>query len=270
MGFTHSLSVAAVTLALIAFAPAYVYGFLGSEAPAVLTLFVLVSIGAGVFPDLDNSSSSAQNRLGVIGTGLSLFFRESARLIMSVIRKRGDDPTPDPHRGFWHTIEAASLLGVLVYLLTQVDTTVTIPLIGVVALGVIFAYFIAVLLMYLGFTVLLGKVFKKAKKLHVGSDVAALLTAFVLTYLLMPKGEGLSYQWLAVSLSVGCIIHTLGDTFTRSGVCFSILLNLIFRKKLWWHSRIAKLETNGPTENVIVVGVLVISIIVSAFYIAFR
>lgn len=250
MGTTHALSGFSVLLAIVAFFPGFAE-WAGFTTVAVVILAALVTTGFSLIPDLDNSASTAKGAFGLLGDALSFLFVNSAILIQTLIRTRRDDATPNPHRGFWHTIPAALLLGGLVLLATSIPGSITLPLYGEVTISWLVALLLAMLSIHLAFAGLFGKAIKKVKRSGgLFGDLAAfglaLVTAAVLFWFIPHDA---SFWWLGVAAALGVVIHILGDAFTTAGVPILFPLSYFIHKKFWWNTRFLPIKAGGPVEN---------------------
>jgi hypothetical protein len=262
MGTTHALSAVAIFLAIIFFAPDFVSKALGSSDPWVIILSIVVASGASLVPDLDNTTSTSKNSLGILGTILSYFFRGSSRFLQTVIRTKRDDPTPNPHRGAWHTIPAALLLGYLTFLGTGVSKEITLPAIGEITVGRLIAIFITFMMVHMAFSALARDSMKKIKKTAVIGELlsfAVSLTATMIIFVNLP--DGLDFWWLGVSVAFGVVIHIFGDTFTVAGTPILFPLSGFIKGKFWWTTRFTTMRAGDATEKFIFMVLLVLSVI---------
>lgn len=250
MGPTHALSGLAIALAIAAFFPEFAL-WAGFGTLAVVILAALVTAGFSLIPDLDNSASTAKGAFGLVGDALSFLFIHSAIFIQSTLRTRRDDATPNPHRGFWHTIPAALLLGGLVLALTSVPGKATLPIYGEVTVSWIVAFVICMLSVHLAFAGLFGKAIKKVKKSGgVLGEFSALGVALITTGVLfwfVPHTE--SFWWLGVAAALGVIVHILGDAFTTAGVPLLFPLSYWLKGKFWWNTRFLPIKAGGAVEK---------------------
>lgn len=252
MGTTHALSAVASFLAIIFFAPDFVSKALGSSDPWVLILSIVVAAGASLLPDLDNTASTSKSSLGILGTALSYIFRGSSRFIQTVIRTKRDDPTPNPHRGAWHTIPSALLLGYLTFLGTGMTKVITVPILGEVTWGVIFALLITFLMVHMALSGLAKKQMKKIKKTAVIGETLSFIVSLTFTLIIFVNlPEDLNYWWLGVSVAFGCIIHILGDTFTVAGTPIMFPLSAVLKGKFWWTTRFTSMKVGEQTEKLL-------------------
>lgn len=252
MGTTHALSAVAAFLAVIYFFPDLVSKSLGTNDPWVLILSIVVAAGASLVPDLDNTASTSKSSLGMLGTALSYIFRGSSRFIQTVVRTKRDDPTPNPHRGAWHTIPSALLLGYLTYLGTSMSKSITVPLLGTITWGTMFALLITFLMVHMALAGLAKKQMKKIKKTAVIGEALTFIVSFSSTLIIFVNlPEGLNFWWLGVSVAFGCFIHILGDTFTTAGTPILFPFSAFIKGKFWWTTRFTTLKVGEATEKLI-------------------
>jgi membrane-bound metal-dependent hydrolase YbcI (DUF457 family) len=262
MGTTHALSAVAVFLGVIFFAPDFVHQALGSSSPWVIVLSIAVTSGASLVPDLDNTTSTSKNSLGWLGIGLSYFFRISSRFLQTVIRTRRDDPSPNPHRGAWHTIPAALLLGGLTYWGTGNAQVVTLPVLNQITVGKLIALLITFLMVHMAMSGLAKDFMKKIKKTVLIGEALSFAVSLGLTAVIFVNlPAGLDYRWLGVSVAFGVFIHILGDTFTTAGTPILFPLSALIKGKFWWTTRFTTLKVGHETEKLIFGFFLVMSII---------
>lgn len=269
MGVTHALSGLALFLALVAFVPDFV-AWAGWTTPAIIALTAFVITGFAIVPDLDNTVSTAKNSLGFLGYGLSIVFRGSSRFIQTTFRTRRDDANPDPHRGFWHTIPAALLLGGLTWLATGITTMVTLPFVGEVTIGWIGALLIAYVSIQLSFAALFSKIIKKVlkgSKSFEAISVAVAIIATVAIFWTIPHDQ--SFWWLSVAVTVGTLAHIFGDAFTTAGVPLLFPLSAALKGKFWWTTRFLPIKAGGTVENYVFLPLFGVISIVSLFWIFF-
>lgn len=252
MGTTHALSAIAAALAIIFFAPSFVYNFLGSSNAWVVVLSVAVATGSVSIPDLDNTTSTSKNSLGLLGTVLSYFFRGSSRFLQTVIRTKRDDPNPNPHRGAWHTIPAALLLGGLTFWGTTNAQVVTLPLINQITVGKLFALFITFLMVHLALSGVAKDFMKKIKKTaFVGESMAFAFSLGLTSVIFVNLPADLNFWWLGVAVAFGMICHLLGDACTVAGVPLLFPLSGFIKGKFWWNTRFTTLRAGSETEKLI-------------------
>lgn len=248
-GYTHALSGLAISLLVLAFLPD-VISFAGISTIFVAIAFVMSFTGATLVPDLDNTSSTSRNSLGFFGVLLSEIFRLSSQVIQTVVRLKRDDPTPNPHRGFYHTILSSFLLGGVVWFLTSINTPLSGGDLKWRNWGDVFAVFFLFILTHLTFSSLGKSYFKKIKKNFFAGEIASFIISFLVAigmfFTLPSHGD---YLWLATATTLGCIVHILGDGFTRYGV--PLIFPIPFKGKMWWYFRFAKLESGGEMEKTV-------------------
>lgn len=260
MGLTHALSGVALALALTAFAPGFVQ-WAGWTTPALVLLVTLVISGSALLPDLDNNVSTARNSLGFLGYGLSFFFRGTSRFIQTVLRTKRDDKEPNPHRGFWHTIPAALLLGLGVWALTGISAKFTLPLLGEVSVGWVGALLVTYATTHLAFAGLFSKLIRKVLKGSRNAETLVVIlsiVAVVAVFWMLPRDQ--SFWWLSVAVTIGAIAHILGDSFTTAGVPLLFPLSAFLRGKFWWTTRFSSMKAGSDTEKIWIFAFAIISV----------
>lgn len=259
MGVTHALSVLAVSMMILAFAPSFATNVLNTDNAVIWALFVATAIGAGNLPDLDNTRSRAKSDLGPFGDVLSVVFRTSSSIIQTTVRTKRDDPSPNPHRGAWHTIPAALLLGFLVYMGTRIDGDLNLPIIGATTWGGVFALVISFVLIHLTLSTLAKKSMDKVKRSAFYGEIIAVLISFTITFVLMKFiPDGTDFWWLSVAVAFGMTIHILGDCFTTAGAPILFPLSGFIKGKFWWTTRFLPIKAGGPFENYVFVPTFII------------
>lgn len=264
MGATHALSGLAVLLALVAFVPGFME-WAGLSSLALVILAALVVTGGSLLPDLDNSQSSARSALGIFGHALSFLFINSSRIIQTIVRTRRDDPDPDPHRGFWHTIPAALLIGVLTLLATQIPGKTSIPIYGEVSISWLVALFITAVSTHLALAGLFNSAVKKIRKSSIVGELVAFVVSLGITaaiFWFVPHEE--NFWWLAVAITLGVLVHIFGDAFTTAGVPLLFPLSGFIKGKFWWTTRFTPMKAGGTAEKFGVIPILAI-VAVAAF-----
>lgn len=262
MGTTHALSAVAAFLAVIFFAPDFVYKVLGSSSPWVIILSIAVTSGASLVPDLDNTTSTSKNSLGWLGTALSYIFRGSSRFLQTVIRTKRDDPNPNPHRGAWHTIPAALFLGWLTFWGTGNAKVVTIPILNEITVGKLIALFVTFIMVHMAMSGLAKDFMKKIKKTAlVGEALSFAVSLALTTVIFVNLPQDLDYRWLGVSVAFGVIIHILGDSMTTAGVPLLFPLSALIKGKFWWTTRFTTMKAGGEIEKFIFGFFVVVSIV---------
>lgn len=264
MGYTHALSGVAVAMALIAFFPDFLSQILMTTSAWVFIQFIFATTGAAMIPDLDNSASRAKSDLGPFGVILSTVFRTTSAIIQTTIRTKRDDPEPNPHRGFWHTIPAALLLGFLVYLGTRMGGEISVPLLGTITWGTLFALFITFVLMHLTLSTLAKEFMDKVKKSNATGEIVAIAISLILSVILFVNlPTDIDFWWLGVSVAFGMFVHLFFDGFTTAGVALGFPLTAITHGKFWWTFRFTKMKAGGVAEKMLVVPLFTVIIVIS-------
>lgn len=251
MGLTHSLSAVALFLCIAAFAPEHMKSILGSGSIAVILLAMVNSVGSSLVPDLDNSASTSKSALGILGDLLSVIFRTTSEIIQTTVRTKYDKDKPNPHRGFYHTIPGALLVGVTVMLFTQLGGGVSLPGVGHVSWGFIFAIVVSWLNLHMALAGLFKQGMKKVKKQAgpFGEAIAFALSLTIVSLIFTQIPTNTNYWWIGAAVIFGMITHDLGDLMTTAGV--PILFPLPHRGKMWWTYRLTGIHAGGVVENYI-------------------
>ena len=264
MGPTHALSAVSLAFLISWVASDFMFGkVLGSTNIIVFISAIIIITGASLMPDLDAVTSTSINTLGIVGVLLSKAMRGFSTLVQSAIRTRGDGSPGDPHRGFWHTLLSAFLVGLIVSGLTSINT----KLFTVAGNTVTVAIFVVIFIIYISLQLVLASLFKpfykRTKNKLMGSialQIGSLITALILMISLPAE---LNYRWVGAAVTLGWILHLLGDMMTVAGV--PILFPIKYRGKRWWNFRFPlAIKAGGTIENAIVIPLFVIILVVSA------
>lgn len=263
MGPTHALSAVAFALLFTWLASDFMFEkILGSSDIAVFISAMVIIVGASLMPDLDATNSTSINVLGIVGTILSKAMRGLSAIIQNII-KGPYDKSSDPHRGFWHTLVSAFLVGALFSALTSIN----IELFAIKDTPITIATFIVMFLLYISIQLSLASLFKplydkkKGKIGKLGTTVGAIVISFILVYLLP---SNINYYWVGGAVTFGWIAHLLGDMMTVSGV--PILFPLKFKGKRWWDFRLPLgIKAGGFIEKAILIPIFIIIILISLY-----
>lgn len=269
MGITHALSALAAALVLIAFFPAYLSDYI--HTPWLALALVLTFIGATMLPDADNTDARIISDLGIAGRALSLFFRTTSVFLQTTLRAKRDDPTPNPHRGFWHTTVAAILLGWVVYLISTIPGSFRLPLLGDMTTGRVIVVFLMAVMTHLAYSSVLKKAFDKIKKSSSLGEVVAAAVSLSTVLLCLSQASTLEIEnlgWLVGRVvALGMTLHIIGDMFTIYGAPAFFPLTAITRKKFWWTTSLLPIHAGGPIEKYVIAPAFVLVILISAVFI---
>lgn len=264
MGPTHALSAIAIAFLVTWLASDFMFGVvLGSDSSIVFIAAVIIIVGAALMPDLDAVQSTSINTLGAVGSLLSKSMRAFSSIVQNTIKSSGDSSGADPHRGFWHTILSAFLIGALTWGLTSIDT----PFFTIMDVEVSIALFIVVFIIFISIQLfiasLLKSVHKKAKKNLGGKVLVRLGSLFISILLVSMLPKDLSYNWVGAAVTFGWLAHLVGDMMTVAGV--PVLFPLKHKGKRWWNFRLPLgIRAGGFIEMSILIPLFIIIIIVSA------
>jgi len=244
LGVSHALSGAALGLAVAGFVPQ----LLGEhpDAGTVLT-FTAVCAGAALLPDLDHPSSTATRRFSAASFVACHVVRPLSRVVYDLTRGRRDTGRGS-HRGLTHTVVGAALLGV--------------------AVNVASARF--------GTPVLVGTLFVCLALAIKGLDALvpgppSLVIAAGLTYAIeqaVPGGTGGTAGWLGTAVTIGMVVHSIGDAITESGA--PLLWPLQIRKRRWYpvgSPRPLRFRTGGAVEAWLVAPALTVAVFLLAAFV---
>lgn len=241
LGVSHATSGAVLGLAVAGYAP-QVLG-MAPAAGAVVT-FAAVCAGAALLPDLDHPSSTATTHFTVASAVASHVVRPLSGLVYRVTRARRDTGK-GTHRGLTHTVVGAALLGVAINLASARWGT---P----VLIGTLF--------------VCLALAIKGLDAIVPGPPslvIAAALTFAVEQY--VPGGTAGTAGWLGTAVTLGMIVHSVGDAVTESGA--PLLWPLTIRQRRWYpvgSPRPLRFRTGGRVEAWVVAPALTVATFVLA------
>jgi hypothetical protein len=241
LAVSHATSGAALGLAVAGFAPRLAEV---SPAPGSVLTFAGVCAGAALLPDLDHPSSVATHRFSVFSWLACHAVRPLSAGVFDLTRGRRDTGK-GTHRGLTHTAAGAVLLGLAVNLASASFGT---P----VLLGTLF--------------VCLALAIKGLDALVPGPPslvIAAGLTWGVQEW--VPGGTAGTAGWLGTAVTLGMLVHAVGDAITESGA--PLLWPLPIHGRTWYpvgSPRAARFRTGGAVEAWVVAPVLTVGTLVLA------
>ncbi|HZG92369.1 MAG TPA: metal-dependent hydrolase [Pseudonocardia sp.] len=241
LGVSHATSGAAAGLAVAGYAPRLV----GVEpsAGSILT-FAAVCAGAALLPDLDHPNSVATRRFSAASWLASHAVRPLSGFLYDLTRGRRDTGK-GTHRGITHTVVGALALGMAVNLASARWGT---P----VLVGTLF--------------VCLALAIKGLDELVPGPP--SLVIAAGLTYgveQFVPGGTDGTAGWLGTAITIGMVVHSMGDAITHSGA--PLLWPLPIRQRRWYpvgSPRPLRMRTGGSVEAWVVAPALTVTVMVLA------
>lgn len=241
LGVSHATSGAVLGLAVAGYAP-QVLGV--SPAAGTVVTFAAVCAGAALLPDLDHPSSTATKHFTVASFLASNVVRPLSGLVYRLTRARRDTGK-GTHRGLTHTVLGAALLGLAINLASA----------------------------RWGSPVLIGTLFVCLALAIKGLDaivpgppslvIAAGLTFAVEQYL--PGGTAGTAGWLGTAVTLGMVVHSVGDAITESGA--PLLWPLPIRHRRWYpvgSPRPLRFRTGGRVEAWVVAPALTVAAFVLA------
>lgn len=197
--------------------------------------------GACLFPDVDTENATAATAFGPISKGVHKVAASTSVAVMRMTGTRRDEPRA--HRGFTHTIVFALLMYGAVAALGERWPRQTTAVALAVAVGCLV-------------------------RLGARWPISALvgLAAGGLLFLASAHVAGPGPQLFAAAVSIGIVLHCLGDMITRQGV--PLLAPIVSIKgKRWWNVRLPlplTFRAGSKPENVVVVGFMVTTILAGA------
>ncbi|MFR9727695.1 metal-dependent hydrolase [Saccharopolyspora sp. MS10] len=199
---TGALAGAAASSALGAFTGADL-GIAGTAVGALL------GAGAALLPDLDADGATAYRSGGRVTAVVGECFQWLARTAYGGTRLPHDPNGDGEHRGLVHTPLFAAALGLLVALGALLTPWVT----GVAM----------VLVLAPGISALSRSGPRWVRRnLRTDRDPVALVVAIGITCALALAGAMAELGWFAgLSITMGMIVHSVGDSATRSGICWT-------------------------------------------------
>jgi membrane-bound metal-dependent hydrolase YbcI (DUF457 family) len=231
------MSGAALGLAVAGFVPRMV----GVEpsAGSVLT-FAAVCAGAALLPDLDHPSSMATRHFSVASWLASKAVRPLSGLVYDLTKGRRDTGR-GTHRGLTHTVVGAVLLGLGVNLASGRWGTPV--LVGTL--------FVCVALAIKG----LDELVPGPPSLVIAAGLTYGVEEFV------PGGTAGTAGWLGTAVTLGMVVHSIGDAITVAGA--PLLWPLPIRRRRWYpvgSPRPLRFRTGGRVESWLVAPALTVAV----------
>ncbi|NLU83390.1 metal-dependent hydrolase [Rhodococcus sp. HNM0569] len=232
MGPTHAMSGAAVGLVVAEVLPP---DWGAPTSTAETFTFAAVCAGAALLPDLDTAQSTVSRSFGPVS---KLFARLVDAISLGYYRLtkgKKDGKRRGGHRTLTHTALFAAGLGAAV--------TAAVAHFGKPA--IVATLFFAIGLALRG----LAGEFAKEKGWLVVSLLSAVTAA--LTWQWYPTQAGST--GLGVAVSLGCVVHCIGDAITKEGVPF-LAPFVPWGKERWWEIKLPdflSIRAGGPFEKVV-------------------
>lgn len=201
--------------------------------------FAAVTAGYALFPDLDHPTSTATRKLGPITRVLSGVLRASSAWLYQRTKGPRDEPS-GTHRHLTHTFVFAVVLGGICAVSTALGGPWVVA--GWLAFGVLLA------VDRLGPLALVAVAAGTATWLPIVAADPAAVGHTALQALTQTTG------WLGIAVTLGCVVHCLGDALTISG-CPFLWPFLRLRGETWYEirpPRWLRFRTGARVENWIV------------------
>lgn len=264
MGPTHALSALALALLFTWLASDIMFDkILGTKDTIVFIAALIIIVGASLMPDFDAVNSTVINVLGIVGVALSKSMRAFSKVVQSTI-KGPYDKSGDPHRGFWHTIVAAILVGLSISALTNIR----IVLFEIKGIKFTLASLVLMFIIYISIQLALASLFKnlyRKQKSNPSTKLGITAISIIFSiYLVVFLPEDINYNWVGLLVTFGWILHLLGDMLTVSGV--PVFFPLKRKGKCWWNYRFPfGIKAGGFVESTILIPIFSIIVLVSLF-----
>ncbi|GAA2773838.1 metal-dependent hydrolase [Saccharopolyspora taberi] len=182
-------------------------GLTGAElGPAGTAVGALLGAGAALLPDLDADGATAYRSGGTVTRLVGEGFQALARTAYRGTRLPHDPPGDGEHRGLVHTPVFAVGLGLLVGLCALITPLLTAA--------------VMVLVLAPGISALSRSGPRWVRQqLHTHRDLPAMFVAILIAASLWMSGAMVDLGWYAgASIAVGMVVHSAGDSATRSGI----------------------------------------------------
>jgi membrane-bound metal-dependent hydrolase YbcI (DUF457 family) len=218
----------AVGHALSGFAAGAALAAASGARTATCVLAGAITAGAALLPDLDHPNATATRRLGWVSAATSRALIAASRATYRATATTRDTSRDGGHRHLTHTVVFAAATGTATHTATQWGGPVAV--IAVVAVSMLLA------------TAALGRL------------LLIPLAAATATWLATTPDPTTALAALTAAtgplVALGCLIHTLGDAITESGV--PLLWPLRIHGRRWYRCRIPaplRLRVGGPGER---------------------
>lgn len=224
----------------------------GLDSIPELLPFASITAGYALFPDLDHPNATATRVLGPVTGALSRVLRAASAGLYAKTKGPQDEPE-GRHRHLTHTLVFALLLG------------------GICAASIALSPWAALAWLAFGLVLAADRLGKIALVVYAVGVAAGLSTAAAAG---QPVDafftEHSAWLWLAVTL--GCVVHCLGDMVTESGcpllwLPWPLTRLTTWRGETWYEVRppkVLRFRTNGRFERLVVVPVTLIASCVAA------
>ena len=264
MGRAHSLSGAGLWLTGSA-----VYSIITKEPlhPAIIVMGTALVAGAAIAPDLDSNSATVVRSFGIFGPFFYHITNALSMMIYNLTKTQRDADLNNGHRTFTHTAAAALLAGVGVWAATTLIPGQTV-LLGKSYLNTALAsLLIMAFFLHLGMAGLFSKQIKKAKSM-VGPYVLMVASVGItaITGIFLPTDHSHSYLYMyfiPVVVTLGLLIHILGDLITLKGVPFVWPVKVIGKR--WYDVALPgpfRIKAGGTFELTVLTPVFILLIAV--------
>lgn len=224
-------------------------------------LMTLVCAGAALLPDCDQPSSTFGHSIGFITKWISKGMYWTSSTIYIGTKTSFDTAAKSGHRKITHTIVFNLILGSLLFLAFYsppiqwfvIGFMVTLGIRGMLAEGLNVYFPID----------LNGK--KKSKRILKVEQGLAFFTGVVISFVLYAQQITFSPWHLAPVITVGCLIHLVGDCCTPMGV--PLLWPIPIARQMWFKFRLPwTFDAGKKTEKNIITPFLFAVFLIVSFY----
>lgn len=215
--------------------------------PAAQALAAALTAGATLLSDMDTPMSTAARSLGPVTTGLARGINAFSHNIYKRTATPEDQRRRDGHRALTHTALVAVVLGAVVTLVGLLGETTLL----------VATFAVLVLLARRG---LIGKTRRRGLWRLAGPVVVAIVVLWLFAHVLPSGGRGAVI--LGSTITLGMLVHDLGDALTDSGV--PLLWPLKIKGRRWFRIRLPRrwaLTTGGALEPVLVLVLFAIAVL---------
>lgn len=272
-GLNHVLIAAGLFLLLLLIPIPYVSSFLSSivySSPIVAILAFLLVCGGALLPDCDNlksdGGSAATWSLGFIGSILSSSMVTVSSVMTSIFHGKKDVDPFTQHRFFWHTLLVPIVFFLLIYFLVPGSDTAVIDGIKGGSLSAIIILFAAAISVYVGASMLLGKLFK-ILPIKIKASTVSFLISLAMVLLLLFISTQTQLKLYAYCICLGYLFHLLGDMFADGGIPALFPITGIFGK-FWMRihllPRALTVTTGSVIESILKIVFLCIDLVLLA------
>lgn len=262
MGPSHAMSGAVAYLGIASYGGS-IAGYFATQDPAVLVMGTLVTAGAALAPDIDSHSSTITSSFGIFGKLGHQVVNALSLTVYNGTRTRYDANKGNGHRTFFHTTFLAIIAGIVVAFFSALGGEVTI-----LDKDYTWGQVASILTMFIFTHLALAGLFEPMRKARrkYGPYVMMLASLGITVTIAAFMPEDSNYPWLGACVTLGWIMHLLGDMITKMGVPMAFPFKI--RGKRWWDVTLPsafRITAGGGFEKGVIVPALTIALFVLTF-----